>query len=228
MGVMYILPPPRITCQGAQQTLPVLLVPPPSRSRSPAHVDVGVVHQLVGDVLAAVLQGLLGHVGISVPAPAGRVRVGCPGGCVLYPRGRHDAHRLACSAGKGLQGVHPVLHGTGWPCPAFRWFPAAAYPPAWPGAGQSPPHCQRCCGIFHRRLPHLVPESWHWPSPHRGRRCPCQRCRAPAGRWCRSGSERGAWGFKQGQQECPPQHCPTHLGQGHVGKGLHGQDALLA
>lgn len=115
---MYIRPPPRITCRGAQQTLPMFLESPPSQACSPAHVDICVVHQLVGNVLAAIPQCFLGHVGISVPAPAGRVGIGCPWGRVLHPRGCHDAHRLACSVSKGLQGAHPAPHGMGWPCHA--------------------------------------------------------------------------------------------------------------
>ena len=107
-------------------------------------------------------------------------------------------------------------------------LPAAPYLPAWPGAGWSPPHCQRWYGICHRQPPRLVPASWHWPSPHRGRLCPCQRCQAPAGRWCRSGSKRGPVGFWAGAAGPPPApRCPTHLGQGHVGKHLHGQDTLF-
>lgn len=59
------------------------------------HIDVpDVVHQLIGDVLAALAQSLRWHLVIRVPVPISRVRIGCTGGGVVYPRGGHDAHRL--------------------------------------------------------------------------------------------------------------------------------------
>lgn len=177
------------------------------------------MHQLVGDVLAAIAQGLPGHVGVSVPGPAGRVRVGRPGGRMLHPRGGHNAHGLACSVGEGLQGVHPALHGTGWPCQALSQgflLPRTRQP----GPVQDGVHlvAEGAAAFSIDGCP-AQPQSFgvgFHPTEVSGARAsavghlPVDGVGLEA-RW-------GQWGFKQGQQERPPSTAPLTLARAMWGK----------
>lgn len=64
-------------------------------SNSESHIDVHVFDELSGDVAAIALFGAGGKVGVTVPTPAGAVRIAAGRGRVLHPRGRHDADRLS-------------------------------------------------------------------------------------------------------------------------------------
>lgn len=59
-----------------------------------------VVHELVGDVLAALAKGLRGHLVVRVPVPVSRVGVGGAGGGVVHSRSGHDAHGFPWGVGE--------------------------------------------------------------------------------------------------------------------------------
>lgn len=73
--------------------------PPPARLAAGAadpHLDVwDVFKQLVGDVFAALLDGLRGHLIVRIPVPVSRMRIGGTGRGVVDPGGGDDAHRFA-------------------------------------------------------------------------------------------------------------------------------------
>lgn len=60
-----------------------------------AHLDISdVVHQLVGNVLAALGQCLGGHLVVRVPVSVGRMGVGGTGCSMIDSCGGHNAHRF--------------------------------------------------------------------------------------------------------------------------------------
>ena len=60
------------------------------------HIDVGnVLKELPGDVLAARLYCLSGHLAIREPVPVPTVSVGCAGGGMVHTRCCDYSHRLA-------------------------------------------------------------------------------------------------------------------------------------
>lgn len=118
-------------------------VPIPRWPHPHPYLDVrDVLHQLPGNVLAAALQRVWGHLSIRVPVAVGRVGVGGAGCRVGHPRGGDDAHRLACITNSGDNGENTPKT----PCFTLSKCPPAPHLHLWPSGGwRSPPGPWWCC-----------------------------------------------------------------------------------